>query len=239
MNRRGVTLIELLIAVSLLSLLSLGMLMAMRVGLNAMEKANSKIIANRRAVAVQSILRREIDGFLPAAANCYNAPGQPPSRIVFFQGEPAAMRMVSTYSLEQAARGYPRVLEFAVIPGERGRGVRLIVNELPYTGPDSTGAACAGIFPDETGVARPRFQPIQSGPQSFVLADNLAFCRFSFLLSRQGEEDRWLPAWDGPQWPRAVRFDMAPLDPDPSRVPLVSVTAPIRITRRMGLNYAD
>ncbi len=242
MNRRGVTLIELLIAISLLSLLSVGMLMAMRVGLNAMDKANARVVVNRRAVSVQRILRRQVDGFVPAMADCFVAAGQPPSRVAFFQGEAASMRFVSTYSLEEAARGYPRILEFHVIPGEGGRGVRLIVNEIPHTGPESAGALCAGLFPDpQTGVLLPRFQPIETGARSFVLADNLAYCRFAYLLSRPNEPDRWLPEWNFPptERPRALRFEMAPLEPDASRVPLVTVTAPIRITRRAGMRYAD
>ena len=44
----GVTLIEILIAVSLLSLLSVGMLMAMRLGFNTMDKTDSRLVRNRR-----------------------------------------------------------------------------------------------------------------------------------------------------------------------------------------------
>ena len=52
-SRAGVTLMELIIAISLLSLLSVGLLMAMRVGLNAMEKSNNRIMANRRVSGAQ------------------------------------------------------------------------------------------------------------------------------------------------------------------------------------------
>ena len=46
--RAGLTLIEVLIAVSLVGLLSVGMLWAIRVGVNAMGKSNEKLISNRR-----------------------------------------------------------------------------------------------------------------------------------------------------------------------------------------------
>ena len=238
---RGVTLIEVLVAVSLLSLLSVGMLMALRTGLGAMEKANGRIVSNRRAVAVQTILRRQVDGLLPAMADCAVAAGQPPARIPFFQGEPEAMRFVSAYSLEEASRGCPRVLEFKVIPREGGRGVRLIVNEILYTGAAGAGAAGGGLFPDPaTGVLAPRFLPIEPGPASFVLADQLARCRFSYLLRQPGTPAEWLPEWvRRDRLPDAIRVDMTPLEPDPSRVPLVTVTAPLRITRRPGYSYAN
>ena len=52
-----------------------------------------------------------------------------------FQGDPQTMRFVSSYSLTEAARGLPRLLEYQVIPGEDGNSVRLVVNEIVYTGP--------------------------------------------------------------------------------------------------------
>ncbi len=232
---------ELLVAVSLLSLLSLGMLMALRIGLSAMNKADAAIVANRRSVAVQRILRRQVDGLLPTTALCAADDAQPPAPIVFFQGEAQSMRFASTYSLEEAARGYPRVLEFQVLKRDDGRGVRLIVNESLYTGPAGAGATCEGVFPDpDTGLPTPRFRPIEAGPKSFVLADRLAHCTFSYLLTQPDQTQEWVPRWKMvDRLPRAVRVDMAPFEPDAGRVPLVTVTAPLRITRRPGVSYAN
>jgi prepilin-type N-terminal cleavage/methylation domain-containing protein len=239
-RRRGVTLIELLIAVSLLGMVSAGVFMALRVGLSATETANAKILANRRAISVQRILREELEGFIPARVSCLTAPGAPASQATFFQGEPETLRFVSSYSLNDAARGYPQILEMQVIPGDKGRGVRLIVNEALYTGPASTGASCLGIGPDPaTGTVLPRFAAVVPGPRSFVLADKLAYCRFSYLDARPMLPQRWVPEWKLPDWPAAVRVEIAQLDADPSRVPLVSVTAPIHVFRRMDWTYVD
>jgi len=57
---RGVTLMELLVSISLLSLLSVGMLMSLRVGLNALDKADAKLMANRRVVSVERIVRSRL-----------------------------------------------------------------------------------------------------------------------------------------------------------------------------------
>jgi prepilin-type N-terminal cleavage/methylation domain-containing protein len=240
---RGVTLIELLIAVSLLSLLTVGMLMALRVGLSALDKGNSKLIANRRAASVERILESEIAGFMPASADCPGgAPNAPPVKAPFFVGQPQSMRFVSTYSLQEAARGYPRILEFLVIPGDRNEGVRLIVNERLYTGPRSTGASCLGLVPDPTsgGGMKVGFRPIEPGPGSFVLADRLAYCRFSYMERlRPPEYSRWHADWGLPAWPAAVRVEMAPLKPDPSRVPLVGLTVPIYVNRMPNAYYTD
>ena len=245
-GRRGVTLMEVLIAVSLLSLLSAGMLTAMRVGLDAMNKSNARLLANRRVAAVERILQQQVAGFMPVQAMCgSNSAQMPRMRMPFFQGEPQAMRFVSTYSLEEAWRGTPRILEYLVIPGENGVGVRLVVNEVPYTGPLGAGQLCIGRVPDPaTGGSLPLFRPVVAGPHSFVLADKLATCRFVYLEAPPlgtppPALDRWRANWVAPAWPVAVRIEVEPLDTDPARLHVVTVTAPVHVRRSPEIEYGD
>ena len=124
-----------LIAITLLSLLSVGMLMSMRIGLQAFTKTDARLMENRRVAGAQRILEQQIEGLLPVTAGC--APqGGPGVKFAFFGGTPNTLRLVSGFSLQGGWRGQPQILEMFVIPGEQGRGVRLVVNELPYTGPD-------------------------------------------------------------------------------------------------------
>jgi prepilin-type N-terminal cleavage/methylation domain-containing protein len=136
-RQRGVTLIELLVAVTLVSLLSVGMVFAIRIGLNTLDKTNATMMANRRVLGAQRAIDQQINGLIPVNAVCGGNPGAPPvrERMLFFQGDMRSMRFVTSYSLEEAGRGYPRILEYAVIPRPDDLGVRLIVNEHPYTGP--------------------------------------------------------------------------------------------------------
>ena len=239
----GLTLMEVLIAVSLLSLLSIGMLIALRVSLGALGKTNTKLIDNRRVAGTQRILEQEIAGFVPVMALCGATPGPngPKERTPFFQGEPQAMRFVSTYSLEEAWRGSPQILEFSVIPREDGKGVRLIVNEHRYFGPLSAGAFCLGMaFNPALGYQMARFPPIAPGPRSFVLADRLAYCRFSYLVPAPPPViTQWRPAWLFGRWPLGVRVEMAPLEEDPSRLRPVTITSAIRITKALDIEYVD
>ncbi|MCW5981457.1 MAG: hypothetical protein KIT09_25450 [Bryobacteraceae bacterium] len=233
----GVTLMELLIAVSLVSLISAGILMAMRVGLNAMEKTNNRLLDNRRVAGVQRVLEQQIAGFMAVTADCRLNPNAPPVKVPFFQGEPQSMRFVSSHSLEEAARGYARILEYQVIPLETGEGVRLVVNELLYTGPDSTGILCIGMRP---GAPTALFRPIKIGPYSFVLADRLAYCRFSYQERLPPPEwRRWTPVWVKPELPSALRIDMAPLEPEPARLPRLALTVPLRVSKNAMLQYED
>src|SRR5262249_45018999 len=123
----GVTLIEVLIAVTLLALLSVAMLFAMRVGISAMAKSDARLMENRRISGAQRIIEQEIAGFVPTMAICGAESDGPKTAMPFFQGEPAAMRFVSTFSLQQGWRGMAQLLEFTVIPGQDNRGVRLVV----------------------------------------------------------------------------------------------------------------
>jgi hypothetical protein len=49
----------------------------------------------------------------------------------------------------------------------------------------------------------------------------------------------WVPRFAGDDWPRAVRIEMAPLEPDASRLQPISVVAPVHIFRRLEIPYGD
>jgi len=232
-NSAGVTLIELLIAVLLFSFLSLGIVLTLRVALSAMNKSDSKLMANRRVSSIERILDQQIEGIMPVTADCQPRPGIPGPTLMFFQGEAQSMRLASTYSLQQGERGVPMILEFQVIPGEDDQGVRLIVNEHWYTGPRGAGVYCIGMAPGaDGGPPAPRFVPISVGPGSFVLADKLAYCRFSFRDPRlPGQAPVWVPHWVKDVLPTAIRIEMAPLAPDLGRLQPVTLTIPVHVTR--------
>lgn len=237
-KQSGITLIELLVAMTLFSLLSVAVLFAFRIGLNAMDRANHRLLANRRVLGVERVLTQQLAGFIPVKADCFTSPQAPPARLPFFQGEAQTMRFVSSYSLNEAGRGYPRILEYQVISGENGEGVRLIVNEFWYTGPRSAGGACVGVI----GGPPPQmiFRPVEIGPTSFVLADKLAHCAFFYKEERPlPQPDIWSQRWTKVRAPNAIRIDMAPLRPDPGSLEVPTIVAPIRITRDPTIPYRD
>ncbi len=238
----GLTLIEVLVAITLLSMLSVGLLLAMRTGLNTFAKARDSLMADRRVAGAQRILEQEIAGLVPVVSPCLGAQAGGPARQAFFQGEPQTMRLVSTFSLQGAWRGRPQILEMAVISGENGRGVRLIVNEIPYAGTMSAGRLCMGWTPDPvTNLPIPRFASVQASPQSFVLADNLEYCRFSYLAPgpQPGLPPSWTARWAVNNWPRGVRIEMAPLEPARARLQPISVTALLPVLRDPMVPYVD
>jgi len=228
----GVTLMELLISVLLLSLLSVGLLFALRIGFDTYTRTQNKLMDNRRVTGAQRILEQELEGLVPVEAQCGAGLPGGGAKTPFFQGEAETIRLVSTFSLQGAWRGQAQMLEIFIIPGEAG-GVRLVVNETPYEGPFAAGRLCAGPGRFLSGST--------AGPSTFVLADKLAYCRFAYL--DQPQDQNRPPAWvtrvNGLTWPRAVRIEMAPLEPDPSRLQPITVVAPIRIFRQPEITYVD
>jgi hypothetical protein len=237
----GVTLIEILIAVSLMSLLSVGMLVAMRLGFNTMDKTDTRLVRNRRVANSRAIIESEISGFIFSLANYRPKPEEMHS-VSFLQTEARSMRFVTSYSLEDGWRGRPRIAAMQVIPGDNNQGVRLIVNETPYTGPEQAGQEISGIEQDPLGPQIVRFALILPGPQSFVLADRLAFCRFSYLEPLLvAPFQRWRPDWVQVQFlPLAVRIEMGPLDAgNSSDLHISTVTVPFNVNRDPSTPYAD
>jgi len=240
-RQAGITLMEVVIAVTLLSMLSVGMLATIRMGFDGLHKTDSRLMENRRVAGAQRVLEQQLGGFVPVSARCAGGPVGPPAPFAFFEGQPQSMRLVSTYSLQEAWRGLPRILELQVIPGDEGRGVRLIVNEIPYTGPPSAGQLCLGMASDPiSGLRLPLFGPIQASAQSFVLADKLAWCRFSYLEpGKPPAFEHWRADWVLPRWPLGLRVEMAPLEDNPARLRPLTVTAAIPINRLPIVTYAD
>jgi len=232
----GVTLIEILIAVSLLSLLSIGVLISMRIGFNTLDKVDSRLLADRRISYARRILESEVAGFTYASADWH--PGTPTYQIVpFTEWEPQTMRFVTSYSLQDSWRGRPQIAALQVIPGEEGQGVRLIVNETPYTGAPQAGNMISSI--DTVGTVR--FVPVIAGPQSFVLADHLAYCRFSYLVpTPEAPFEAWMPEWiTRDRLPLGVRIEMAPLDENATGLHPSTMVAALHIDRTPGYSYAD
>ncbi|MEJ5222147.1 MAG: prepilin-type N-terminal cleavage/methylation domain-containing protein [Tepidiforma sp.] len=238
-SRSGMTLVEVLVAITLVSLLAAGMLAAMRAGAAALESSSRRIESLRRASGAQRILHHQVAGFLPVMARCGGSPvqlGGPP--VMFFQGLPSVARFVTTYSIREGNRGRPQIVELFVVPRPEG-GVRLVANEIPYTGPDGAGFFCLPPQRDpETGAVLPVFPPPQPSPGSFVLADRLAYCRFLYLLDTGGPQQLWLPLWNRIDlWPAAIRIEMAGLDPAGSALPPLTFTGPFRQNRLPGEQY--
>jgi prepilin-type N-terminal cleavage/methylation domain-containing protein len=231
-RQAGMTLLEVLIAVTLLSVLSAGMMMAMRIGLSALSRTDSRLMDNRRIAGAQRILEQELQGVIPVVSPCGSGgPGGP--MVSLFSGQPTGLTTVTAFSLQGAWRGRPQVIQLFTGPDDNG-GMRLLVNESPYTGPENAGKVCTG-----TSGTLANFLIPSAGPTTFVLADHLREVRFQYLHMAEKVEDPgiWTTDWKEAGWPFGVRVLIVPMEPSPARLQPISVTVPIYLNRDPGVKY--
>lgn len=206
-RRRGVTLLELLVAMSLFSLLSLGVFFSLRTGLSSLDRVRDRVADSRRQAGAQRSLELMLAGISTSKAQ-YFEPGQQTGLSTdFFQGDVTEMRFISNYSLQQGARTPPQLIELGVARHPEG-GVRLLLNERPYPGPQIAGWLILGSAADPDGGRFLRFRPIEIGPRSFVVADRLPVCRFWYLERIVPDHDLWRERWRLPTLPKAIRIEM-------------------------------
>jgi hypothetical protein len=196
---------------------------------------------NRRVAGAQRIVEQEIAGLIPLVAPCLGAEAGQRDRLPMFSGQADGVTLVSSFSLQQAWRGRPQVLQIFVIPGEEA-GLRLVVNETPFAGVEAVGRMCRGSEPDpETGLRIAHFPAPAPSPASFVLADHLSAVRFQYLqlAKKAGEPSVWAPSWPHSEWPAGVRIVMVPLEPTPGRLQPVTATVPLFLFRNPRTKYED
>jgi hypothetical protein len=219
---------EILVAITLLSLLSAGMLMALRVAANGWQQASASLSLDRRIATSNQILQTTLEN-LVLARGAYRLPQTEGFQtFMFFHGQPQSMRFVSSYSLEQGPRGGLRLVELQVVEGPRGW--RLLMNEFPYGGPASVAPLVTGVVDDPaTGLRRLLFAPIAAQPGSFIVADELENCGFAYYAQDRPQiPGVWAPEWVRTQQiPAAVRIAMASREAS-ARLRHVTVTAPVR-----------
>ena len=228
-SRAGMTLVEILVAVTLLGMLSLGLMTALQTGVGAWQDSQEAMSLDRRIANMNNVLHSELAGLVPILAEPARSGSNVPP-FPFFQGEPTAMRFVSSYSLIAGVRSGLRIVELMVIPGDEGQ--RLILNELPYQGPRSVGAFALDTVDDRASISGRRivFRPIEARANSLIVADQLGQCRFSYLQYPPDADapGEWVPVWgDLRKVPVAVRLELAAVNEE-VRLQPVTITAQVR-----------
>jgi prepilin-type N-terminal cleavage/methylation domain-containing protein len=230
-TQRGVTLIELLIAVTLVAAISAGMLSALRMGLDTMGRTQQRLEDNRRAMSRLDVIRRHIGGAMPANGLCQAQPE--PVQNALFRGGPYALLLATSESLTEGSRGYPRIAVYRVLPNPDGT-VRLTVEEHWFSGPASTIPFCA-----LTGEILPP-QP-SAVDSTAVLFERLGEAHFEYramsFLNRTGM--LWETGWNNALMPGAVRLVLQPVPGEVPRMPLGTINIPFHISREQGAVYGS
>lgn len=203
---RGFTLLELLVATTLLALISLTVLIGMRIGFRAWEKADRRLEAGAKDAAVEEYLGRALASTVAYRATPHQ--NELPTSFVPFQGTSQGLRWLTSYSPTWRERS-GLVLTECFITGE-GDSRRLVVQEFPARGDENLTRLVLAQYGTDVETGRPvfvyrRFVPTE---EARTLLTGVRTARFEFLKQTR-QESQWQDAWDGGQenqLPTAVRL---------------------------------
>lgn len=185
---------EMLVSVTIVSLLAATILFGWRVAASAWGRVNELTEEQRRAVAVHQVLATQIAEMVPAAVRTQSG-----GLSVFFQGEPQTARFVSRYSLAHRSRSGLYLVEYHIAAGGAG-GRRLLLKETPVRGPQDYAPLLEGVEETAAGPLL-RFAAFAQGAHTRVLLEGLDEAYFEYF--RDGE---WVEQWSSrvAELPRAM-----------------------------------
>ena len=185
-RRLGFTLLELLLALSILGVILAVVAGALRVTVRAWEKGERLAAVQQRSRTVLEQLRRQ----LGSTVVLFGAREDQP--LVAFAGDPGRVEFTSTLAMASKTGAAAVHVTYVVEPGPDGRARLLLYEDA--------------VEPDAYLSDR----PLAHGSEPRVLAEGLEDVRFEYLAGTdEGPDLRWLPAWqpaDPAEAPRAVRI---------------------------------
>jgi prepilin-type N-terminal cleavage/methylation domain-containing protein len=222
MAQSGFTLLELLVSMTVVSLLATTVLFGWRIAAGAWGKANQLVEAQRRAAATQQLLEAQMAEMVPYAPWQRQGMGD-----VFFQGERQTARFLSRYSLANRARSGLYRIEYQIVTTGDG-SQQLLMNELPERNPDASGLLLTGSEQKPEGAVL-HFAPFERTPQTRVLLEGLKEAGFEYYRAAgPWGAAGWVSDWAsrGNELPRAMAIRVAP---GPAEGALQSVSVVARI----------
>jgi prepilin-type N-terminal cleavage/methylation domain-containing protein len=200
----GFTLLELLISMTVLSLLATTILFGWRIATSAWQKANTYLAASRLVTETNHLLEEQIASMLPYQARTDIG------NIVFFQGEPKTARFVSRYSLEGRSSSGLYEIEYQ-LEEENDRSCHLLLNESPVTSMDQLGLVVRGNESTPTGGTVRRFAPFEKNARTITLLQGTSECRFEYYQpATPGTKGVWTEQWPAVEFlPTAMAIRLA------------------------------
>jgi len=205
-KQAGFTLLELLVAITIVSLLSTTILFGWRIAANAWGRASELVEEQRRVAATHQVLQEQMAAMVP-----YSPWTRQGMQDVFFQGEPQTARFLSRYSLENRAGSGLYLIEYEIAEQMDGT-CQLLMNEAPLRNPDEAGGVFASV---EQSAAGPilRFVPVERTAKTRVLLEGLEECRLEYYRPAGPQEPgAWVEQWTsrGVELPRCMAIRIAP-----------------------------
>ncbi len=203
---RGVTLVEMLIALALLGMMATMALGGLRLGVRTWDTVGRRAEAESRGQIIRSFLRRTISQAVVAAS--VNADGKP--QMAFVGNEESLSLVVPLAS--HLGLGGPQSIRLSVEEAdEPGKGRLLVLTRTPF-------------YPRNIATGSLEVE-------RHVLLEGLARARFAYLRVAEGGAREWVGVWDEPTLPLLLRLTIERQGNGPSWPDLV---VPLRITAASG-----
>jgi prepilin-type N-terminal cleavage/methylation domain-containing protein len=182
-SEKGFTLIEVILAMTIFALMSMVLYGAFSLGHSAVEKSQRSFENNQKLRAVDELVGSYIRSAYPYRLS-------PQDAALLFEGEPAELTFVSSFSLAMGGRGMAKVRLFW--EGDETRaGVLRLEEETPVR-----------VLTEEGNEGH------QGLSNSLVVREGVKEFRITYL-DPQSEEEKWEERWDTRErstLPRAIRL---------------------------------
>ena len=184
----GLTLLEVMTAITISGLVALGVLTSVRIGMRAWEKEQEAVLRLRRVTGVEDLVQLQLANVVLRTTSVVLADRR--LDLPFFFAEEDRLLLLSSYSALQRGRGGIVVADyFAEQQGDRTW--RLWLDEQPALDSEQLGKRVAAVETEPEGP-RPVLMPFERG-RAVLLLEGLRECRFQYR--RERPEPAWLSRW--------------------------------------------
>ena len=203
----GLTLLELITAITISGLVALAVTVSLRIGVRAWEKSQGAVLELRRQANAADLLPAQLGGGVMriVEVELFNRR----QRMPFFFGDEARLVFLSTYSAAQHGRGGIVVADYFA-EQQPDRTWKLWLDEQPALDDEWLARWVVGTEATSEGGQKPQLRPFDAD-RAMLLFQGLAECRFEYLRETSTTVE-WVAPWallTNPYVPPAIRLQLA------------------------------
>lgn len=192
-NSNGFTLIEVVVAITLMSLLMLTLMMGLRLTANAWNRGEQKLEEHARVLAGTDVVSEQVSAAVPRVVREYRGVNRTPIDVIGFAGTPSQLRFCTRASW-RGDRSRPQYMANYRVIVDANKKQQLVIGEIGLTDDNSV---LAGLALPDPNNGEPVADP----------ADQIEFAYFQPATYVQPAQwvGEWKPMVGGPELPAAVR----------------------------------
>ena len=208
-KEKGFTLLELVIAITLLAMMMAALVIGLRVGVRAWQSGEARLRTAHRERERGEFLARQVASLVPYAVDSTDQ--RLPGRFFILEATASRLRFLSSYASRGRGETGLTLVELAAV-SRAPRRISLVLRETP-AGED--GALLHRVIQQvardaETGRTETIHQPFALRDTDLLLFEALAAAQFDYFGRRDANQPAgWAPKWEGtPEapLPAAVRL---------------------------------